>query len=65
MGYRLDEVIVELERVAPDVILLQEVDMFDDGRSYSVHGVQEIAKALGLNAVFMQWVDQIVPSSLH
>ena len=52
MGYRLDDVILELKRIAPDVLLLQKADLFDNGRFYSFHTVREIARALGFSAAF-------------
>jgi endonuclease/exonuclease/phosphatase family metal-dependent hydrolase len=52
MGYKLDEVISELKKIAPDVLLLQEADLFEDSQNYSVHTVREIADALGFSATF-------------
>ena len=52
MGYKLDEVISELKHIAPDVLLLQEADLYDDSRNYSVHTVWEIADTLGFSATF-------------
>ncbi|MGD8760864.1 MAG: endonuclease/exonuclease/phosphatase family protein, partial [Desulfobacteraceae bacterium] len=52
LGYSLDDVIGELKRIAPDVILLQEADLYDNGRSCSFHSVREIADALDLSGVF-------------
>ena len=52
MGYKLDEVIFELKRIAPDVLLLQEADLYDDSRNYTVHTVREIANTLGFSATF-------------
>jgi endonuclease/exonuclease/phosphatase family metal-dependent hydrolase len=52
MGYKLDEVIAELKHIAPDVLLLQEADLYDDSQNYSVHTVREIANTLGFSATF-------------
>lgn len=52
MGYRLEAVISELVRIAPDILLLQEADLFDNGRNYASHTVAAIANALGFTAVF-------------
>jgi hypothetical protein len=53
MGYKLDDVISELKHIAPDVLLLQEADLYnDDGKNYSVHVVHEIANSLDLSSTF-------------
>jgi endonuclease/exonuclease/phosphatase family metal-dependent hydrolase len=53
MGYKLDDVISELKHIAPDVLLLQEADLYyDDGKNYSVQTVREIANSLDFSSTF-------------
>jgi endonuclease/exonuclease/phosphatase family metal-dependent hydrolase len=53
MGYKLDDVISELKHIAPDVLLLQEADLYyDDSKNYSIETVREIANSLNFFSTF-------------
>ncbi|KAL6055403.1 Endo/exonuclease/phosphatase domain-containing protein [Balamuthia mandrillaris] len=51
-GYQLDDIMEQLASLRPDVVLLQEVDLFDNGRDLSRNVCTAIAARLRMNAVW-------------
>lgn len=52
MGYKIEEIIEELNRLQPDILLFQEVDVIDFGAKFSLDTATKIARELQLAGVF-------------
>lgn len=56
LGYRLNQILIDLQQLDPDILFLQEVDIYHLNNQNSVTGIdvfRDLAKHLKMNAMFV------------